>query len=181
MEAIKWQNINQSLQKFVQSKVQDEVISKDILQDVYVKVQLKLPQLKDEAKLMPWVFQIARNEINDHFRRQRKTRTLDIVDGENAKDESEMPNTHQGFSQCVPSFLDALPEKYREALFLVEIEGLPQKELAERLNISYSGAKSRVQRGREKLKEALLECCKIKTDVYGNILEYQKRVSLDDC
>ena len=82
-------------------------------------------------------------------------------------------------SGCIPAFLDSLPEKYREALFEVEINGLSQLELAKKLDISYSGAKSRVQRGREKLREALLDCCDIAADKYGNILEYSPRKSCD--
>ncbi len=49
------------------------------------------------------------------------------------------------------------------------MSNLSQKELAKRLNISHSGAKSRVQRGREKLKQLILECCALKSDVYGNL------------
>lgn len=181
MDTAKWQNINQSLLNFIRGKVKDESISQDILQDVFVKIQINLTNLKDPSKLLPWVFQIARNEINNHFRTQKRRLETAPILAENISDEVEAPHTHQDFSQCVPSFLDALPEKYREALILVEIEGLSQKELAERLGISYSGAKSRIQRGREKLKEALLECCQISTDVYGNIVDYRKRNCVDDC
>jgi RNA polymerase sigma-70 factor (ECF subfamily) len=55
--------------------------------------------------------------------------------------------------------LYSLPKPYRDALVLTEFEGLTQPELAKRLGISLSGAKSRVQRGREQLKELLLVYC----------------------
>jgi RNA polymerase sigma-70 factor (ECF subfamily) len=55
----------------------------------------------------------------------------------------------------------------------VEMKGLPQRELSERLAVSLSGAKSRVQRGREKLKALLLRCCQVELDKRGNILDYQ--------
>lgn len=181
MLATNWQNINQSLLAFIKSKINDEATAKDILQEVFLKVQLKSGQLKDESKLIAWVFQIARNTINDYFRKQKRNLEWSPIIGESAQDDSAQPNQHKDFSQCIPRFLDALPDKYRDAVYLVEIEGLSQKELAERLNISYSGAKSRVQRGREKLKEALLECCRISTDVYGNIIDYQKRECPEDC
>jgi len=71
--------------------------------------------------------------------------------------------------------IKTLPDKYRDALEMSEINGVSHKEIAEELNISYSGAKSRVQRGREKLKEVLLHCCEIKADKYGNIIEYHER------
>ena len=66
-----------------------------------------------------------------------------------------------------------LPEPYREALLLTEYEGLTQQQLAERVGISLSGAKSRVQRGREKLKQILLDCCHVELDRRGGIIDYQ--------
>ena len=55
--------------------------------------------------------------------------------------------------------IDRLPEPYREALVMTAFEGLAQEDLAKRLGISVSAAKSRVQRGREQLKEMLLDFC----------------------
>jgi RNA polymerase sigma-70 factor (ECF subfamily) len=57
-----------------------------------------------------------------------------------------------------------LPEPYSQALILTEYEGLSQKEMAERLGISFSGAKSRVQRARRKLRDLLLQCCHFELD-----------------
>jgi RNA polymerase sigma-70 factor (ECF subfamily) len=57
------------------------------------------------------------------------------------------------------SLLHSLPEPYRYALVLTEFEGLSQQQLARRLGISLSGAKSRVQRAREQLKELLIDYC----------------------
>ncbi|WP_214626422.1 sigma factor-like helix-turn-helix DNA-binding protein [Paenibacillus agaridevorans] len=70
------------------------------------------------------------------------------------------------------NILTRMPDKYREALELSELQGMSQKQLSEHLNISYSGAKSRVQRGRELVKEMMTSCCTIEADHYGNIVEY---------
>ncbi len=70
------------------------------------------------------------------------------------------------------SILTRMPNKYREALELSELQGISQKQLSEQLNISYSGAKSRVQRGRQLVKEMMTSCCTIEADHYGNIVEY---------
>jgi RNA polymerase sigma-70 factor (ECF subfamily) len=75
---------------------------------------------------------------------------------------------------CVKPFINKLPGEYKEALLLTEFQDISQKELAEKLNISYSGAKSRVQRGRAKLKEIILDCCAYQSDVYGNLMEAEK-------
>ena len=54
---------------------------------------------------------------------------------------------------------------------LAEIEGLPQQEVADRLGLSLSGAKSRIQRGRAMLKDALERCCRFEFDRRGNLAE----------
>ena len=76
---------------------------------------------------------------------------------------------------CIEPLIHTLPEKYRQALLLTDIEGMPQTKLAEALGLSASGAKSRVQRARQKLRYAIQTCCEIKHDSRGNILDYKVR------
>jgi RNA polymerase sigma-70 factor (ECF subfamily) len=71
--------------------------------------------------------------------------------------------------------MDALPERYRLPLILSELEGLSQKEVAEKLGLSLSAAKSRVQRGRDRVKDLLTECCHFKLDHTGRVMDYQPR------
>lgn len=182
-----WMNVRDPLERFVLKQTGDEEATRDILQNIFLRMQAGLPRLRDQDKLMPWLYRIARSAVGDHFRAEKRVRQLAEA-GEtpglpSAPDESEQKDLTEEFSACIPRMLDVLPEKYRQALYLTEIEGLSQKELAERLNISYSGAKSRVQRGREKLREVLLECCYIHTDVYGNIIDYGDRRTCgeEDC
>ncbi|HFA52122.1 MAG TPA: RNA polymerase sigma factor SigZ [Bacteroidetes bacterium] len=174
-----WAGINEHLTAFVAKKIRDEHTAKDIVHDVFLKVYAKIGTLNDERKINSWIFQITRNAITDHFREQKKS-----FAGLPA-DEPEIPiyskdETYE-LSRCMLPMIGLLPEKYRDAVKLSDIEGLSQKELAEQLGISYSGAKSRVQRGREKLKELYLKCCEIDTDIYGNIIEYRERVCGEDC
>ncbi|MCB0562236.1 MAG: RNA polymerase sigma factor SigZ [Phaeodactylibacter sp.] len=167
-----WGQVHNNLEQYILRQVKDPVAAQDLLQDVFLKMQAKLPQLREPEKAAPWLFRIAKNTIIDHYRQAANQPVAGLVT-EPAGTEQE--DITQEFAYCIRPFIDSLPEKYREALLLVEIQGLSQKELAERLGISYSGAKSRVQRGREMLKEALLECCHIQADRYGNILGYEKR------
>ena len=71
--------------------------------------------------------------------------------------------------------MDALPEGYRHALILADLEGLPQREVAEELGLSLSGAKSRIQRARKKLKANLLSCCRLDLNRLGNVLNWQPK------
>lgn len=170
----KWLQLNDVLKGFILSQVREEAFAQDILQETLLKIHLNITQLKDESKLLSWAFRIARNVLIDEVRKRKKEISVEnptapmILHSSNDAVNSAM-------ARWIPEAIKLLPELYREAIYLTEIEGLTQKELAERLGISYSGAKSRVQRGKEKLKAIILDCCEVQTDKYGNIIDYQKR------
>ena len=65
----------------------------------------------------------------------------------------------------------ALPRGYHAD----KLEGLTQSDAAEMLGISVSGMKSRVQRGREKLREMFDQCCEISVDCRGRVVGYEPR------
>jgi len=66
-----------------------------------------------------------------------------------------------------------------QEIFIKINNGLSQKEISEKENLSLSCVKSRIQRGRIKLKNALIGCCKFETDRRGNVLDY--RPNHDNC
>lgn len=172
MDTLKvWKDINDQLTRFVLSKVEDRDIANDIVQDVFVKVFTKEDSLRDADKMVAWIYQIARNEVLDHFRKAKIVTLeteVEMVDNPN-------PSLNSELSQCLHPLMDSLPTIYKEALRMADIEQMSQKEIAQQLNISYSGAKSRVQRGREMLKTNYLQCCNITTDVYGDVLDYEPK------
>lgn len=81
-------------------------------------------------------------------------------------------------SGSLRSMIESLPPIYRDALIWTQLEGVSQKDLAQKLGISETGARSRVQRAREKLKQVILNCCAYEFDKYGNILSchYSARI-----
>jgi RNA polymerase sigma-70 factor (ECF subfamily) len=66
-----WIDLNEELYKFILGKVKDEQTSKDIHQEVFLKIQTKIHQLKQTSKLTSWVYQITRNSIIDYFRKEK--------------------------------------------------------------------------------------------------------------
>lgn len=162
---------------FIHSKVKDKEVSEDILQEVLLKVISKINTLNDKEKIISWVFQITRNEINSYFRNKKFG-----VSAENTEELAlEDENLTQEFSECIVPLINNLPEKYKEALLLIEIKGLSQKELTNKLGISYSAVKSRVQRARKLLKDSINNCCKLKVDKYGDIIEYKANNCKESC
>jgi RNA polymerase sigma-70 factor, ECF subfamily len=171
-----WAKTHARLSAYVRRKVKDEAAAADVLQDVFVKMYQNLPQLREEQRAEFWLWRIAHNAVMDHFRQQRSLQQpLPPTEESPTEAEAHTRALTEEVAQWLPMMLELLPPKYREALYLTEIEGLSQRELAERLQISYSGAKSRVQRGREKLRETVLQCCEVATDRYGNVLGYRQR------
>ena len=79
------------------------------------------------------------------------------------------------------AMLPSIPEKYRAAVELAEVEGLTQQQVGQRLGLSLSGAKSRVQRGRKILRNMLLGCCHLEFDRRGNVVDYERRGGRPGC
>ena len=143
-----WKEFHKELGGFIFSHIKDREITNDILQDIFVKIQNNIGTLKDESKLSSWIYQIARNSIYDYFRKLKphfEFNDYDTIDEEQTIDNGEL-------EKCLKPFINQLDDKYKEAIILTEFDGLTQKQLAQKLNISYSGAKSRVQRAKEYLK-----------------------------
>lgn len=142
---------------------------------MFLKICSNIDQIKDNGRIYAWIYQITRNTIADYYKNKRRD-TIEISDLSETdiadSDEYEIINE---LVLCLKNMLESLPDKYKEAIVLTELGGLTQKELARKLGMSISGAKSRVQRGRAMLKKKFLECCKFQFDVYGNIIEYQHK------
>ncbi|MDF2447615.1 MAG: sigma-70 family polymerase sigma factor [Bacteroidota bacterium] len=164
-----WKAFHQELFNFINKRVNDKDVSKDILQDVFIKIHLKIGTLSDKDKLASWVYQITRNSIMDHFRKQ-KTK-VPLTDQMVELEEEKVFNAE--LVKCLKPMIDQLPGDYKDAILQTEMGSLSQKEYAEKSGISYSGAKSRVQRARQQLHSLFHECCSIESDKYGNITDHE--------
>lgn len=162
------------LRTFIHSKVHSRPVADDILQDVFLKVHAKISALRDDSRIESWIYQIARNAIIDHYRTARKGDALNEAHL-NIPEETEPDTVADRLRASLLTMVKQLPPDFREALILTDFKGLSGKELAERLGMSVSGAKSRVQRARRMLKEMLLECCHFELDRYGAVIDYHPR------
>jgi RNA polymerase sigma-70 factor (ECF subfamily) len=166
-----WNNFNKELLQFIKKRVNDTDAANDLLQDIFVKIHLKHATLTDSDKLSAWVYQITRNSIIDYYKKHKPAAGI-LHDGYEAEEPEAVT---EEFGKCLKPFINQLPETYRDALLQTELGKLSQKEFAEKADISYSGAKSRIQRGRQQLLQLFNKCCKVSADKYGNILEYQSK------
>ena len=165
-------DIRKDLKSFIYSRVGDKDLTEDILHDVFVKVHTNINNLKDSAKLTGWIYSITRNSIKDFYRAKKPAGGIEGID---IKDETAERTASQKLEKSVRTFIKKLPLIYREAIVLTEYKGMTQTELAARLNLSVSAAKSRVQRARKMLKDMLLDCCHFEFDKFGTIIDYHPR------
>lgn len=169
-----WEAFHLPLQQFILKRIPDEATAEDVLQDVFLKIHQYIQTLKEVRKLESWIYQITRNAIIDYYRSSRPTTPLEAAEILDLPEELPDDDVVSELLPCVRAMVRCLPELDRQALVLTEYRGLTQRELAERLGLSLSGAKSRVQRARAKLKLQLLECCHIELDRRGHIIDYQR-------
>ena len=170
-----WEAFHTPLHGFIRKRVSDEMVVEDLLQEVFLKIHQNGDTLQDVKKLESWIYQITRNAIIDFYRSTRPMSSLDTPEVLDLPEELPDDDIVSELLPCVRAMVNNLPEQDRQALVLTEYQGLTQKEFGERIGLTFSGAKSRVQRAREKLKQELLACCHFELDRRGHIINYQSR------
>jgi RNA polymerase sigma-70 factor (ECF subfamily) len=167
-----WDDLASRLRPFVARRIPSPADADDVLQEVLLRMHRGLDGLADGERFGAWVYQIARNAIADHLR--RPVRQVLTADGEVPELCADTPEDELALETEVAEYLTTLlpllPAAHREAMVLVEIEGVSQIDAAHRLGISVSGMKSRVQRGRAKLRELLEERCRVAVDARGRVV-----------
>lgn len=171
---------HQVLFGFIKSKVNSHQDAEDILQNVFIKIASGLNGLERKEKLQSWIYTIARNSVIDYYRTSTNKESLSVeLHIEETFREEEYIDTTKGLDCCLIDFVNQLPEEYRDIIIDVEMKGVKQKDLVSKYNLAYPSIRSRVQRGREKLKQILLECCHIQWDNRGNILDVASRAKCE--
>ena len=170
-----WVDFKNQLLSYIQTKVSDRYAAEDILQEVFIKVYGNMDHLGNLSSLKAWLYKITHNTIIDYYR--RKNGAIVPIDDikEQPAEEQESINMNEEITACLETLLSGLPEKYREPLELYILHSSKHKEIAEKLGISVSGSKTRVQRARDKLRNLLSACCELEFDRCGNIVEYRKK------
>jgi RNA polymerase sigma-70 factor (ECF subfamily) len=164
-----WEEFGDRLRSFINARVPPDVDADDLLSDVFVKVHTRIDALRDDQRLAPWLYQITRNTVIDAYRGRRINAALTDLDPPGDEDEHDAARV---IAEDLRGMVAGLPDKYREALVLTEFEGLSQVEMADRLGLSVSGAKSRVQRARGMLRDQLLACCHFEFDRRGHVIDF---------
>ncbi len=167
-----WADYEDALKKYVFKYAKSEEVTKDIVQDTLLKVHKSCCSDKEIQNIRSWLFQIAYNSMMDFFKSERKATNLikrQITDNQN--------DMYQELSVYIEPLIGFLPEKYGAALRMADIEGLKQQEIADKLNLSLSATKSRIQRGRKLLKEEIHSCFHTKESSNSGLTDFDLKES----
>lgn len=156
-------NFSEQLYFFILKKVRNKDIANDVFQNTFLKIHKNLSKLEKEEKAKAWVFQIARNEVINHFNKES-------VYVEKSDVNKGIPLQKYQYICCFDKFINDLPEIYRQVIELIYIKGLKQKDVVKELGISLENVKIRIKRAKDILKKKFNECCKYEFDKKGKLI-----------
>jgi len=165
-----WVELKTNLHRFIARRAANEADADDILQNVFFKIHTQIDRLRDTSKIHSWVYRITRNAIVDYYRSRRSDVSFDAAPDifDVAQDETPRAEAERlEIMACLKPMVDRLSPDYREALQMSDMQGVTQAEVAQRLQLSVSGAKSRVQRARGQVRSMLMNCCQMQFDRLG--------------
>ena len=155
------------IKKFILAAVRDEAVADDLVQDTFIRVQENLDSVKDPSKVSSWIYRIAYNLCQDHFRSRKKSSSHEeIHDGLINLQETPLHKKveQSEMSQCVQDKINLLPEALRSVLLFADVMEFSHQEIANILGLSLENVKVRVHRARKKFKKILEEKCTFEVD-----------------
>jgi RNA polymerase sigma-70 factor (ECF subfamily) len=165
-----WLEYKNGLKYYIFKKVKNEEIANDLSHEVLMKVYNSCCSNIKIKNVSSWMFQIAHNTTIDYLKKQNKF-TNNVP--ENYDDDDY--NVFQEANEIIKPLMQLLPDKYAIPLHLSDIEEFKQKEVAQKLNLSLTATKSRIQRARNLLKEKIIECSNLEKDGKGNLISLEIR------
>ena len=156
------------LRRYLEQLVGNRATADDLLQDTLLKIARGLPEFEGRSSVKTWAFTIATRVATDHFRRPQSRAQMVEMDETApthvADAEIDQRLVIDEMSSCVREVIDSLPEDYRTALVLRDLEGQTAAQVAEIAGCSLATAKIRIHRARRRLKEAPNQECSFYRD-----------------
>lgn len=186
-----WSAHEAELLRYLRHHIRPPSEAQDVLHDIFLKALRQGERFCAVNHPRAWLFEVARNAVVDHARRTRSSAPLpeglaasEVESAAMLAQEMEAP-PEPGLapvdllSACLPRVLSELAADDREALELCDIGGMSQRAFAELKGLSLPGAKSRVQRARQRLRAQLLGACQVQLDGRGKVCCFVPRPPID--
>ena len=143
--------------------------AEDLLQEAYLRAYRAFASFKEGTNLRAWLYRILTNAyINTYRKRQREPQTISTDDTpewylyDQLAEGGREPSAEAEVLESIPDeevqeALASLPEQFRLAVLLADVEGFSYKEIAEILEIPIGTVMSRLHRGRRALEKLLMD------------------------
>jgi RNA polymerase sigma-70 factor (ECF subfamily) len=173
-----WDSLTGELRRYVARRVRPDDVD-DLVQEVLLRVVAT--EVDEGRSVAPLAQTVARNAVIDRHRKRTATPPPPepTTDAEALSIEAQAEAQRALLGAWIKVAASRLPEPYREAVHQVDVLQRPQADVADALGIPYSTLKSRVQRGRAKLRAAFFRCCDAELDARGRLGTVTLRG--DDC
>ena len=169
-----WRTHEAELLNFMRHRLNNPSEAEDLLHDLFLKAWAQGDNFCSVVNARAWLFEVARNTLIDRSRRTRNEVTLP----------EDIPSIEpeffavDGLASCLPRVLSELSEEDREAIQRCDLEGMPQAVFAELKGLSLPGAKSRIQRARQRLRALMSQACQVRLDEAGHVCCFVPRPPL---
>lgn len=175
-----WRQFAVDVRAFILARVASPEDAEDIAQLVFLRMIERVDSIRDAERLTGWLYTTTRNAITDYYRSAARRRELpvDAVPDHPVAEDVD-GQAEQELARCLLPMVERLPAEQAEAIRMVDLAGMSQAAAAAALRLSHSGMKSRVQRGRARLRDMLLACCHVEQDVRGRAQGCQPRTGTD--
>jgi RNA polymerase sigma-70 factor (ECF subfamily) len=162
------EELSRPLLRYLRRYAGDPDLAEDLLQETLIRISRGLSSFEGRAELKTWAFSIATRVAADHFRRPaNRVQILDIAESPELLDSDRSVEEQLVIDEmnvCVRRVIDSLPEDYRAALVLHDLEGLSAAQTADICGCSVPTAKIRIHRARLRLEDALRHECEFYRD-----------------
>ncbi len=173
---VNWQEVMKRLKHWVHYRVHDPADADELVQDILERLLVKQNSLVGAENPVGWVHRVATNTIMDYYRRSKRPVRLD--DPAYPEPSEGKQDARAALSNCLIPLVLHLDPHTQEALLSTDLGGNSQVDAAQDAGVPLSTMKARIQRGRRKLRDALLQCCHVAIDRRNGVIDFAPRAPI---
>lgn len=163
--------VAQPVLRYLERYVGDRAVAEDLRQEALLRIARGYKAFAAHASVRTWALAIANRVAADYYRKpERRQRIVELDEAMDTADPGRDTDERvvvDEMNRCVRQVIDSLPETYRAALILHDIEERSIGQTAEICGCSVAAAKIRLHRARHRLREALQQECAFYHDAEG--------------
>jgi RNA polymerase sigma-70 factor (ECF subfamily) len=170
---VNWHDVIARLTQWVRQRVSDPAEADDLVQDILERLVKHGERLVTVGNPLGWMHRVAVNALIDHYRRPRQHVVL--PEGLPSETADAMDVSRGALAECIRPLVMHLDPLSRGALLATDLGGKSQVDAAHEAGIAVSTMKSRLQRGRQKLRDAVLRCCHVELDRRSGVIDFSRK------